>query len=291
MEQTVCLLCGVQDERPLLRRAQPRHVVCRRCGLVYQNPRPTLAEISAYYLQGYWEDRGPVASGGEQPLSDASLERGRAIVDWTRTLVGPGDLAVEVGCGHGEILAYVRDQLGCQALGVEPSRSQAAAAAQRFGLNMLQTDLDGVTLPGPRAKLLVLSHVLEHFHDPRAALARCRELLAEDGWIFIEVPNILKPHPRKRLSTWLAVEHMYYYSVATLGRLLAEAGFRVTQSDSKTYVRVLAQKTIVPAPDSIGKNPPCNEFRQVLRALVRHDLIYWPRYAIRRAAMTLRLPT
>ena len=291
MEQTVCLLCGVQDERPLLRRAQPRHVVCRRCGLVYQNPRPTLAEISAYYLQGYWEDRGAVASGDEQPISDASIERGRAIVGWTQSFVSQGDLAVEIGCGHGEILAYVRDELGCQALGVEPSRSQAAAAAQRFGLNMQQTDLDGVALPGPPAKLLVLSHVLEHFHDPRAALARCRELLVEEGWVFIEVPNILNPHPRKRLSTWLAVEHMYYYSATTLGRLLTEAGFRVTQSDSKSYVRVLAQKTAAPAPDSTGKNAPDNEYRRVLRALLRHDLVYWPRYAIRRAAGALGWPS
>jgi SAM-dependent methyltransferase len=281
MEQTVCLLCGARDERLLLRRAEPRHVVCRRCGLVYQNPRPTLAEISAYYREGYWEDRGAVAESGELSQSDASLERGRAILDWARSRVGPADLTVEIGCGHGEILAYLRDQLGCQALGVEPSRAQATAAA-RFGLEILNADLEGVDLRGRRAKLLVLSHVLEHFHDPRAALARCRELLADDGWLFIEVPNILNPNPRKRLSTWLAVEHMYYYSVGTLSRLLAEGGFRVTKMHDKTFVRVLAQPAAVPATRPAVESLPGNEYRQVLRALAWHDLRYWPWYFVQR---------
>ena len=91
MEQAVCLLCGVEDERPLLRREQPRHVVCRRCGLVYQNPRPTLAEISAYYQQGYWEDRGPIQANGAEPMRPSSLDRGRFVVEWTpeRTSYGP----------------------------------------------------------------------------------------------------------------------------------------------------------------------------------------------------------
>lgn len=284
MEQTVCLLCGVEDARPLLRRGNPRHVVCRRCGLVYQNPRPTIAEISAYYEQGYWEDRGPVETCGAHPLGNSSLERGRFIVDWTRSQLGSLQRIVEIGCGRGEILAYVRDQLGCQALGVEPSRAQASAAASRFGLEVLNADLDSVDLAGRRADALVLCHVLEHFHDPRAALIRCRDLLVDDGWIFIEVPNILHPDTRKRLSRWLAIEHMHYFSVGTLSRLLRETGFRVTRTETKTFVRTLAQKTAaVPPPRDTPTLPEVNEYRQVLGALRRHELIYWPRYTVARA--------
>jgi SAM-dependent methyltransferase len=284
MEQAVCLLCGVADERALLRRAKPRHVVCRRCGLVYQNPRPTLEEISAYYQRGYWEDRGPIAANGAEPIRPASLDRGRFVVEWTQKYLGSVERVVEIGCGRGEILAYVRDHLNCQALGVEPSRAQATTAAQRFALEVLNATLNDVDLQGRKASALVLSHVVEHFHDPRAALIRCRDLLADGGWIFIEVPNILEPNRHKGLSKWLAFEHMYYFSVGTLSRVLAEAGFAVEHTETKAFVRVLAQMQPAVPKGSAGISAVANEYRDVLRALRRHEYLYWPRYAVQRAA-------
>jgi cyclopropane fatty-acyl-phospholipid synthase-like methyltransferase len=192
---------------------------------------------------------------------------------------------VEIGCGRGEILSIVRDQLGCQVLGIEPSRAQASAAASRFGVEVIQGDLDSADLQGNRADALVMCHVLEHFHDPLAALIRCRDLVTDDGWIFIEVPNILQPNSRKRLSRWLAFEHMYYFSLGTLSRLLEQAGFRVRRTETSTFVRALAQKTAtVPIPANAPAVPNRNEYRKVCRALIRHELVYWPRYTAKRAA-------
>jgi len=283
MERTVCLLCGADDVRTLLRRTMPRHVVCRRCGLVYQNPRPTLREMAAYYQEEYWENRGPVVGNAAQPLADASGDRGRAFVDWIHPFVGPQDLVVEIGCGHGEIISYVRDQLGCQVLGVEPSHAQSEAAAKRFGIEVVESDLESLDLAGLRAKVIILSHVAEHFHDPRAAFIRCGDFLVDDGWIVVEVPNILHPNSNKRLSTWLSMEHLYYFSKGTLSRILLEAGFQVVHSRCADFVRVVAHKS--PESESLrtAAEPVDNEFRQVLRALWRHELRYWPKYIARRA--------
>jgi SAM-dependent methyltransferase len=277
MEQTNCLLCGADDADPLLRRECPRHVVCRRCGLVYQNPRPTHDEMAAHYAQGYWEERG-LDDEYQGTSSEQSIDRGNAIVEWTRSYVRPTDLIVEGGCGHGEILAHVRDQLGCTAIGVEPSQSQAVAARRRFDLEMINADLDSVDFGEQRPKLLILSHVLEHFHDPRAALRRCAELLPDDGLLFIEVPNILHPHPRKRLSSWLAFEHMTYFSPGTLRRMLSELGFRILNEEQSTFVRLLAQKS-----NSTALSPMPRESSAVRRALRKHEIQYWPAYVFRRA--------
>lgn len=281
-EETPCLLCGSTAARPLLWRQRPRHVVCRECGLVYQNPRPTVASIQAYYERGYWEDRG----SADDARHDVSQQRGAAIAALARNVIGKDDLIVEVGCGHGKILAYVRDQFACQALGVEPSLAQCAAARERFGLELIQGGLDDLDLGGRKAKLLILSHVLEHFHEPRAALARCRAALADDGWIFVEVPSILCPHPAKRLSTWLSIEHMVYFSLTTLSQMLAETGFRVTATESSTFVRAFAQNT-AGLPQTHGGSPAFNEYWPVRRALLRHEIHYWPRYAAQRAVAML----
>jgi SAM-dependent methyltransferase len=288
MERTVCLLCGAENGRPLLRRPTPRHVVCRRCGLVYQNPRPTLKEIAAYYQRGYWENRGRVVLHATQPVTDASRDRGRAVVNWIRPFVESQDLVVEIGCGHGEIISYVHKQLGCRVVGVEPSHAQAEAAAKRFGIEVIESDLEGLDLAGRRAKVLILSHVAEHFHDPRAAFVRCGDALVDNGWIVVEVPNILYPNTNKRLSKWLSMEHMYYFSRRTLSRVLLEAGYQIVDSQCAEFVRVVARKS--PTSAERGAEPFVNEYRQVVRALWRHEFRYWPKYFARRVTSKLRKP-
>jgi SAM-dependent methyltransferase len=281
MELTSCLLCGSDDARSLLRREKPRHVVCRRCGLVYENPRPTLDEMAAFYATGYWEKYEPGIVSGAGSTNRDAIARGQAVVELTRDRVPRGGLIVELGCGPGEILAFVRDRLGCQAIGVEPSVNQSSAARERFGLEMICGGVEDVDLGDRRANLLILSHVLEHFHQPRAALEKCHSLLDSAGWIFIEVPNILCPNPRKRLSKWLSLEHVVYFSPGTLTALLEECGFEAEQTYASTFVRVLARKR--PSGVSQPRSYDPREASRVRRALLRHQLRYWPRYAWRRA--------
>src|ERR1700730_3144890 len=123
MEETACLFCGVNDEHPLLRREEPRHVVCRRCGFVYQNPRPTIAEMSRHYQEEYWESRGLDSSNSEL-VDSTSNARAAGMVEMLRGRITAGNLVLEVGCVRSEILAHVRDQLSCQVLGIEPSPAQ-----------------------------------------------------------------------------------------------------------------------------------------------------------------------
>src|ERR1700682_1540544 len=96
MESTTCLFCGVNDERPLLRRREPRHVVCRRCGFVYQNPRPTIAEMSRHYQEGYWEGRG-LNSESTDPVDLISNPRPAGMVKMLRERITAGNLVLEVG--------------------------------------------------------------------------------------------------------------------------------------------------------------------------------------------------
>ncbi len=287
MEDTVCLLCGQHDGPALMRRAEPRHVVCRRCGLVYQNPRPTSAEMLEYYRRGYWESSLAVNRDPIERRQKSAAKRGAAIAEWTAAVLQPSDLLVDIGAGRGEILNFVRSAIDCRVLGVEPSVEQSAAARERFGLTMISSDLDAVDLGQDKAKCVVLSHVLEHFHDPRTALRQCRELLCDGGWIFIEVPNILLPHPRKRLSNWLTIEHMYYFSLHTLTQVLEPLGFRVVRSQTSTFVRVLAEKT-PPLQPSAGTSALASDYYKVWRALLRHECVYWPRRLSQRVARLWR---
>ncbi len=269
METVTCLICGSSNEHAIIRRGYPRHVICRRCGLVYQNPRPSLEEIAAHYESGYWEARPlPVV---DSTISPVSAERGRSVVAQAKGLVTPSDLVVEVGCGVGEILDYVRRELGCRAIGIEPSMTQSELGRKRFNLDIRTSDLDAADLGTETAKVIILTHVVEHFHDPVAQLSRCRAMLADDGLLIVEVPNMLNPHPKKRLANWLAFEHIFYYSTATLSVVMARAGFGMTHVECDTFVRMAAKKS---KPNE--KVDRRNEYWPVRRAIWRHEFRYWP---------------
>src|SRR5207244_3386269 len=142
------------------------------------------------------------------------------------------------------ILALARDQLSCQVLGIEPSSAQAEASRRRFGIEIQCSDLESMDLAGRRPNAIILSHVLEHIYEPLAALKRLNDTLTENGWLIIEVPNMLKPHRKKRLSNWLAREHVYYFSRGSLTKLLEMARFNAVEIEERDYLRVLAQRCV-----------------------------------------------
>jgi SAM-dependent methyltransferase len=83
----VCDLCGSADDAPVMAQADPRSsegagllrvVECRRCGLLYLNPRPEGADLAAYYPDDYYDN---LAAGTNRvtPGSDVGRELHHAI--------------------------------------------------------------------------------------------------------------------------------------------------------------------------------------------------------------------
>ncbi len=78
---------------------------------------------------------------------------------------------------------------------------------------------------------VILSHVLEHAHDPLAVLADARQALGPHGQLTVTVPNIGSMAYRWFGPGWVGLDlprHLTHFSPATLRRMLERAGFRVT---------------------------------------------------------------
>ena len=111
-------------------------------------------------------------------------------------------------------------------------------------------------------ELIILSHVVEHFLDPVADIAEIVTHLADDGWVYIEVPNA-----EEFCIGGLQNAHNYYFSPRTLRAYLARAGLTVKEEKKFTsHFGVIAQKSTENIEIDLN-----SEFAERLGHIRRHD--------------------
>ncbi len=87
---------------------------------------------------------------------------------------------------------------------------------------------------------ITLGHVIEHVYDPRALLGRLRDWLADDGMLYIEVPNAQATGLDIFGRFWRGLEaprHLAIPSLEGLRLALANAGFAIDQVNLRHPVR------------------------------------------------------
>ena len=137
--------------------------------------------------------------------------------------------ALEVGCGEGFVLRYLRDRVGyIQLEGVDLDPS-AVAAARRLvpGLPVQVGDVYRLPYPDGAFDLVLCLEVLEHLEDPRAALGEIRRvtrrlaLLSVPHEPWFRLANLLRG---KNLRAWGDdPEHRQHWGRAGFADLAAEA--------------------------------------------------------------------
>ncbi|WP_433621517.1 methyltransferase domain-containing protein [Nocardia sp. CA-120079] len=136
---------------------------------------------------------------------------------------------VEVASNDGYLLRHVV-AAGIPCLGIEPSVN-VGAAARNLGVPTETAFLDEEFAKRIRAQhgpadLVVANNVYAHVPDLRGFTRALRELLADDGWLSIEVHHALNLMELGQFDT-IYHEHFQYYTVLSAQRALATAGLAV----------------------------------------------------------------
>lgn len=143
-----------------------------------------------------------------------------------RVGLGPDAFVVEVASNDGYLLKHVVDR-GIRCLGIEPSVN-VGAAAREAGVPTLTKFLDSDTGAAVRtehgpADLVVANNVYAHIPDVVGFTQGLRALVADDGWVSIEVQHLLTLIEENQYDT-IYHEHFQYYTVASATRALASGG-------------------------------------------------------------------
>lgn len=209
-----CPLCGRVEPALEYRGTRSGTVVrCRTCGMVYSASRPPAEDLPGAFTDA------PAAYRAN------AEDRLRRLANVHR---GGGRRLLDVGCYDGRF-AGAAQALGYDASGVEPVAAAAERARRDFGLRVFDGTLETADLPARAFDVVSFIHVFEHLADPRASLARCRDLLADGGALLIEIPAydaVVRRVLGRRWRQFIS-DHDRFYTGDMLRRLLAEEGFRV----------------------------------------------------------------
>lgn len=230
METVACPVCHANDSEPHLHvpdrfnlEQGDRYTLCRcrRCSLVFLNPRPAEAGSGVFYTS---EQYTPFVSEKSSPgrldriytgLRTYNLAWKRRQIERLATAKGR---LLDLGCGTGEFLQEMR-KAGWQVRGVERDFDAAMFAIRELKLNVVAGTLE--TLPAAQDSFDVVTmwHVLEHLYHPHRTLIAIRDLLKPGGLLVIAVPNAESFDARCYRRNWIAYDaprHLQHFSFAAL---------------------------------------------------------------------------
>lgn len=151
---------------------------------------------------------------------------------------------LDVGTADGSVARVLRG-MGCRVWGVELDE-ESAAAAREVCEEIVVGDVETVDLAASferRFHVILLLDVLEHLKDPGAALVRARDLLTDDGWIVVSLPNVAHAAVRLQLLEGRFIytdvglldrTHLRFFDRDGVDQLFADAGMRIIDLDRVT---------------------------------------------------------
>jgi SAM-dependent methyltransferase len=240
METVNCNLCGSAIETLiyqipdfLLDRAaiQTTLVQCENCGLIYQNPRPTLDEMGLHYPPEY-ESYTPPSGKNTSHLLQMAYDYGQSKRARVVTRMKTKGHLLDLGCATGTFLLSMKKKPGWQVSGVEISDHAAGIARGEHGLDVFTGTLEEAHFPEDTFDVVTMWDVFEHLHNPAASLREIHRVLKPGGLLILRVPNVDSWDAKLFGESWAGLDaprHLYVFGRQTLQLMLEQNHFRVAR--------------------------------------------------------------
>lgn len=235
-------------------------VRCTQCSLIFPNPLPIPFSLQDHYgvpPESYWT--------GEYFKLDVNyfsneIKNLRKLIPFQE-----GMKALDIGAGIGKAMLAL-SSVGFDCYGIEPSKPFFEKAINTMGIDKNKISLRGVEdadFSDGQFDFITFGAVLEHLHDPSAAIKRAVCWLKPNGLIHIEVPSskwlvssMINLYNKVRLTDFVsnispmhAPFHLYEFGLESFTRNGLRQGYEVAFHEyfvCKTYMPKLVDFFIKP---------------------------------------------
>jgi 2-polyprenyl-3-methyl-5-hydroxy-6-metoxy-1,4-benzoquinol methylase len=236
---TSCNLCGAADFVILTHRDRYGYPAqahaCRRCGLVFLNPRMTADAYGRFYDGVY----RPLVSAFHGRLIDArtiqdeqreyAAERAGFIRPFIAT--SGAKTMLDIGGSTGVVAHHFAGEFGLKGTLIDPAPMEVEQA-RRLGLETITGLVEQHDFGSRRFDTVIICQTVDHLLDVAGTLARVRQLLSDRGLLFIDIVDFRAAYLRNRsVEDAIKIDHPYYLTEPTMMAYLKVAGFEVLRTD------------------------------------------------------------
>jgi len=145
---------------------------------------------------------------------------------------------LEVGIGNGEMLA-VAQEFGFDTEAVEICRQDCENVSLALNIDIKWCDIvDYQTIK--KYDVIIMGDVFEHVIDPVRVLKNVKDMLKDDGMLWLSTPNYNCAYARMQKFThfmWHELNHYTYVSYESMEKLLSSIGMEIKRYDiSRRYI-------------------------------------------------------
>jgi hypothetical protein len=236
--RTACNLCGAAGFVVLTHRDRYGYPAeahaCRRCGLVFLNPRLTADAYGRFYRGVY----RPLVSAFHGRLIDAHTiqDEQRVYAAERVTFLRPYLTAglktlLDIGGSTGVVAAHIAREFGLEGAIIDPAPLEVAEA-RRLGLEAMTGLVEEHDFRGRRFDVVLICQTVDHLLDVAGTLQRVRELMTDHGRLFLDIVDFRAAYLRNwSIEDAVKIDHPYYLTEPTAMAYLRRAGFEVLRTD------------------------------------------------------------
>lgn len=246
LESITCPICSTEESGAVFythdyryRVSNERFMVvrCKKCGLLYLNPRPSLKSISKFYAQDFHR---PESSFLHKFIAPFLRRAHKKNVSSLMRHINSGRL-LDIGCGNGYFMLDMMRR-GYDVYGVDYSKDAKKYADGILKDRIYCGDIESCNFKDDYFDMIVMLQSLEHIHNLSGLFAQVRRTLKRDGILFIVVPNSDFFEARLFGPFWYNLEvprHLYFFTKITFNKLLENNGFIIKESLGKSFFQIL----------------------------------------------------
>ncbi|WIH89393.1 class I SAM-dependent methyltransferase [Brachyspira pilosicoli] len=138
----------------------------------------------------------------------------------------------EIGAFDGLLLSLFKKNNN-NVFGYELNDDARVYAKKKYDIDLKENFLESKS----KYDIIILSHVIEHFREPKEILIKIKSMLKENGFIYIEVPNspMLNECSYNMLMRYLNTEHIVNFNMYNLIKFAESADLKIVRSEYNNY--------------------------------------------------------
>jgi SAM-dependent methyltransferase len=242
------------------------YVSCKNCLLVYQNPHLDPKEFNKIY-------ENTVIGTVFENSNKSKIHYHYFSKNVSKSILSKNKKLLEIGCATGTLLKNISINYKLKKnniLGIEPSKILFKQLKNNKYFLIKNTFIENLK-EKKKFDFVIMDNVFEHLDYPNKDLKKIYDLLSNNGYLYISIPNIMKTN----FHLTDPLNHTCNYNEYTIRKIFSDNNFLIKKINSQSkWLNFLAQKKIIKKKSSTKLfDGEKNKLQKVKKILQRNEKI------------------